>query len=233
LLQKKKKRSILKKPSLKECERLVGSPALRWKKRCYEIATLFVNAGIVDGVAVYGHWLGPIHPNSCFAAKSAAGFCRHGWVKLADGSIVDPTRWCFEAVSPYVFHGPNCGKYDEGGNQLRAKVMGPPPEFDPFEARFDASKNVMDYATWNFVEKFLDVDYAFTDQEPGTLTRSQLFYLANSPPDVLGVHTAGVYNWLIAVGRKAAIPIDNFMKYEREYAESTPVLQRARGLQRR
>ncbi len=45
---------------LKEAEIAIGIPAARWEGRCFEIASELVAAGVVKGVAVYGHWNGPI-----------------------------------------------------------------------------------------------------------------------------------------------------------------------------
>lgn len=40
-----------------------------------------------------------------FYTRSKAGFCRHGWVELEDGCVLDPTRWVFEHVEPYIYVG--------------------------------------------------------------------------------------------------------------------------------
>ena len=49
-------------PTLREVERALGEPATAWVARCYEIACAIVERKLVDGVAVYGHWTGPIAP---------------------------------------------------------------------------------------------------------------------------------------------------------------------------
>mgnify|MGYP000921015865 CR=1 FL=1 len=94
-------------PSLAACEHTIGRPAATWVGQCYAIATLFVEAGLVPGgVAVYGHWLGGASPRSHFAERWNLPFINHGWVYVqALGRVVDPTRWTFEAVSPYVYTG--------------------------------------------------------------------------------------------------------------------------------
>jgi len=96
-------------PTLEVCEKALGEPAKKWEARCYEIAYKIVKAGLINvhgdhGEAVYGHWRGPIHPRSCFAKKCAVGFVQHGWIWIAsEGLVVDPTRWVFEAKTPYLF----------------------------------------------------------------------------------------------------------------------------------
>lgn len=98
------KTKMIQIPTLKECEKALGERAPQWAKRCYEIAHKIVKKGLVPGgEAVYGHWLGPVHPNSPFAGKRMP-FVQHGWIWIEDhGLVVDPTRWCFEAKRPYLY----------------------------------------------------------------------------------------------------------------------------------
>lgn len=105
---KPKKRAAPKKmklPTLAACEKALGEKAETWVARCYEISCRIVAAGLVEGEAVYGHWLGKVHPRSHFADRGRMPFIQHGWILLKDGSILDPTRWVFEAVSPYLYVG--------------------------------------------------------------------------------------------------------------------------------
>jgi hypothetical protein len=92
-------------PTLAECEKAIGEPASAWVARCYEIAYRIVEALHIDGQAVYGHWLGPMHPKSTFANKSGLPFVQHGWIRLSDDRVLDPTRWVFEHVEPYLYVG--------------------------------------------------------------------------------------------------------------------------------
>jgi len=90
--------------SIRDVEDVCG-PVEKWPGNCHAIAHAIVKAKLVDGIAVYGHWTGPVHPQSSFYSRSKAGFCRHGWVELADGRVLDPTRWVFENVKPYLYIG--------------------------------------------------------------------------------------------------------------------------------
>lgn len=202
-------------PSLAECERRLGEKADTWKGRCFEIASTLVALGLVKGTAVYGHWRGPVAPESFFAAKSHLGFVQHGWVLMPDRTILDPTRWVFENVEPYLHVGPGTSKeYDEGGNGLRAAFRRSPPPFDPSDRQIEFSASVLPSAPWTFVEKLLDIDY--TDQKPGFLTISQVFWLANLPLQDLGPHARAIYDAFAAVGEEATIPLDNRQKVLRE-----------------
>lgn len=96
----------MKLPTLEECERALKEKASTWVARCYEISCRIVAAGLVDGEAVYGHWIGDVAPGSYFSERSRAlGFVNHGWVLLKDGRVLDPTRWVFENVAPYLYVG--------------------------------------------------------------------------------------------------------------------------------
>lgn len=195
--------------TLSDCERAIGEPAKSWAGRCFEIASRLVDAGLVRGTAVYGHWIGPVHPRSHFGGRHGTLFVQHGWIVLTgDARVLDPTRWAFERKRPYLYLGA-ADHYDEGGNGWRAATQRPVPEFDPAEKSFDVPKEVMDSKTWTFVERLLRID---SEQEVGTLTFSQLFWLANAPLDQLGPHARGVYGAIEKLGEEALVPVDNFMR---------------------
>jgi hypothetical protein len=93
-------------PTLAEAEAAIGEPAAQWVSRCYEISYKLVERGLVNGRAVYGHFLGPVAPDTHFYKRSQAlPFIAHGWVELEDGRILDPTRWVFEGAQPYLYVG--------------------------------------------------------------------------------------------------------------------------------
>jgi hypothetical protein len=209
----------MKIPSIKACIKAIG-PTEGWKGNCFGIASEFVKKGLTKGVAVYGHWLGPIAETSFFGKKRGLPFCQHGWVLMPDKTIVDPTRWVFEDVEPYIYSGPDVdGFYDEGGNEFRMMTLGPPPDYDPTERRYEITKSVMRSVTWNFVEKILAIN--ITEQEPGFLTLSQIHWLAKLSPERLGEHQVGVYRALEKLDRVALIPIDNYRAYERKLERKT------------
>ena len=175
-----------------------------------------VAVGLVKGTAVYGHWVGDVHHDSPFFAGSGAGFVQHGWIVVdkPSGVICDPTRWVFEHKEPYIYWGPNNGEYDEGGNKFRMSQLGPPPTYNPDEQRFNITKQVMGTKTWNWVEKYLRID--FVEQPIGELTLSQLWYLAHTSPEKLGEHAGPVFDALVMLKREALIPIDNKRLVDRQ-----------------
>ncbi len=201
-------------PLLSACIKAVG-PTENWKGNCYAVSCQIVDNGLVKGDAVYGHWLGPVDPKSYFAAHGlGAPFVRHGWILLEDGRILDPTRWVFEAVTPYLFIGPGDAKeYDEGGNKIRTLMRRPLPAYRPESKRYKITAEVLPSKPWTFVEKLLQIPPV---QPEGTLTIDQLFWLGNLSPDELAPHTWAIYQMYEKIGRAVLIPIDNFRKAQRE-----------------
>lgn len=204
-------------PRLKEVEKALGEKAEKWDGRCYEIAASIVEKGLVKGIAVYGHWLGFVDKKSSFYSQSRAGFCRHGWVVLANGMILDPTRWVFEGKKPYIYIGPGDDKdYDEGGNAIRRLLRGNPPQFDMSEKCYRITHRIADSDTWSFIEEFLEhaprEDNA--DAPIDMLSRSQMFWLATAPLEDLGKHAKSVYAVFEKLDCVAMIPIDNYKRVQ-------------------
>ncbi len=211
----------MKLPTVARCEKVLKLPAEKWKGKCYSIACELVREGLVPGVAVYGHWLGPVAEGSYFAYKKDAPFIQHGWVLPPDGGVIDPTRWVFENVAPYIYYcdGQNDPYYDEGGNDFREAMRGPPPVFNPKERFYRVPEKDMDDDTWGFVLDILQASP--TDQPMYILSRSQLFYLGNTSPQRLGMYLPNVYRSLISMDCEAIIPMDNMTFYERTHASPT------------
>lgn len=247
----------MKIPTVAEVEQTIGIPAQDWKGRCYEIASLLVKHKLVDGVAVYGHWLGA--PGSYFRAKRSLGFVQHGWVKCEEGEVVDPTRWVFEDKDPYIYvgespdsfsdfvqpcrycecikdeHGDdgacrNCDcpsfeaepwPYDEGGNQLRRRMLRPAPAVEgPRTCRLELTEPM---AAFHVMGLLGDADAA---REGGRLTERQAHWLGNVPYDLLMPYAGEI---LAAVERvsPASIPFDNLKRAQREFPELFPRREQA------
>ncbi len=184
--------------TLTEAELIVGEPAADWEARCFEIATKLEDA--YRGSAVYGHWLGPVAPESIFGYRSIVGFVQHGWIEMSDGSVVDPTRWCFEAVDPYIYVGPN-DHYDRGGNALRMQMAGAAPR--PVDA--PGTKLAVSPETGTML-------FAMTGwRDLDNLSDEQMHWLAHMSPEVYGFeHARTVFQALADAGHEARIPIDNW-----------------------
>lgn len=190
-------------PSIKEAVAAINLPIDDWKGRCHQVAMALVgHSKLIAGRAAYGHWLGPVSRKSFFSKRQDMPFIQHGWI-VQKKNIIDPTRWVFEAKKPYIFCGDDAeGFYDEGGNQWRENNIGGPPDFDANEKLFDVC---LSDEAHEYVSEIL------CDDIREKLSMGQMFHIANRSPQILGVYTQQVYEWLRGIGCKAFVPVDNWM----------------------
>ena len=180
----------------------IGVPVVEWPGNCYAVAYQMVTHGLVQGRAVYGHYLGFVAKGSLF---DGSPIVRHGWVVCDDGSIVDPTRWVFEGVEPYIALMPGGHyEYDEGGNKLLSTLKRPVPCHNPAEAN---AKTVEGEADKGLIQLLLG-----RDSKPDVLTLTEAHWLATQPlEDIQGV-AKHLYQLIISLGWSALIPLDNRLK---------------------
>jgi hypothetical protein len=173
-------------------------PAARWEGNCHAVAHRLIDAGLVAGRPRYGLYFGPVRPGGCFSPT--APFHRHGWIELPGGkALVDPTRWAFERVSPYLFAGPYTAEYDPGMQNLRLLQTGPCPGRMPGDEAFVLALSAAAAAHL--------ADMTGSGREFGL---GQLFWVANLPLFMLGPHAAEVFRALDAIGKKTLVPIDSW-----------------------
>lgn len=176
----------------------IGVSLGEWPGNCYAIACKMVKSKVVKGRPAYGNYHGPIDPESMFACKTIV---RHGWIERSDGMIVDPTRWVFECVEPYVYVGLPSMEYDEGANLLRARFARPAPMFDP-------NKQVVSIP--NGEARELMCGLLGMSEVRSEINTEQAFWLGNMPIQALGDHDKLVYQTLVEMGLKVFVPIDNY-----------------------
>ena len=175
-------------------------PQHKWPGRCYEICCKILECHMVEGVARYGHYLGPVKEGTLFYDRLVV---QHGWIELEDGRIFDPTRWVFEGVEPYVYVNKNNGDYDIGGNKHRVAHS---PQFPPV---YHAQANMPTIPLPKKPESLVVFTKAvFYGQD--FVSIEQLNWLANRPPDSLGKHVKPLFRWLNKINQKCLIPIDNW-----------------------
>jgi hypothetical protein len=172
-----------------------------WEGQCYGIA--LIAAEMIDGAeAVYGHWLGEVHPEGYWGKYANKPFLRHGWVKLADGRVLDPTRWSFEAKRAYLWIGENGGEYDQGGQHIRKALRAPPPGDDASEETREFKHILGSHC--------LDRLNGLLGREPSTIfNKHQIFWLANAPMDDLGQHARAWFEALEAFDLIEFVPVDH------------------------
>lgn len=188
---------------IEDVEKVINIPVEEWREKCHEIASLLLRKNVVSGMLRYGHWIGPIHSNSTFADRRGLGFTHHGWIEQSDGTIIDPTRFEFEQVSPYIYVGLN-DYYDAGGNQFRELMMREPPVFNEEEKLIRLKDTGAKMSV--FVKGNLDCRSTKTEI---IITLKQAFWLANLPLQILNEAAKTVFESLIDAGLIALIPYDN------------------------
>lgn len=81
-----------------------------WAGCCDELVDLLLATGEVIGARRDGVWKGRHASNWGWKShdgwrRDSKGYPMHSWIEQADGTIVDPTRWVFEGVLPYIYRG--------------------------------------------------------------------------------------------------------------------------------
>ena len=84
----------------------------RWAGSCDQVVEEFLKTGYEQGIRRDGYWIGKTSgwgwqtPKRYQWRRDAKGRnAIHVWIERPDGSIVDPTRWVFEGVLPYIYRG--------------------------------------------------------------------------------------------------------------------------------
>lgn len=174
---------------------LIGVPVNQWEGNCHGIAMAIVESGMIDGKVERGYWKGLVSKKSIFYGKP---LIPHSWIRMSNGQIADPTRWCFECVEPYIFvGGDEC--YDAGGNQFRKANLKPCPAFN-----FDHKDSKIKFPT--SCNKFV-MDLCGS---PKYITINQAFWLANAPLDILKPYAKAIYTAFDKCKQGCLIPIDNY-----------------------
>ncbi len=187
-------------------EKAIGLPASEWHGKCMLISKSVVELDLVTGAAVYGHYLGPVDPSSFWATRSACGFIQHSWVLLRGGRILDPTRFSFENVDPYIHVGQVKPDYDEGGNIWRASMRKPCPEANGGKpAGMKAGSRIDE----ELFEHLTNTPFA-------KMTWAQAHWVANLTHEELDFSLTAIYKTLEENEAKALIPHDNWLKALRD-----------------
>jgi len=210
----------------------IGVPVQQWSGKCYAIACAILRAKLVKGRPAYGHWTGPVHSASPFASKGSLSFVRHGWIVLPNGAVLDPTRWVFEAVEPYLYHGlqpddadcVDCGykEYEHGDEDDDAVCGGYTAPVWPYDEGGDrlraATQRPMPMLMTG--DRLLRLRLPKKLRErlglPQEMSHSQLAWLANLPYATMGKDAWLICLELDAAGCKAYVPLDTWTRADAE-----------------
>jgi hypothetical protein len=194
--------------TLAQAAKIIDQPPIDWMGACYAVSCKLAVSGVLpNAVAVYGAYLGPVAEGSMFETHKP--FQRHGWVLYGNGELLDPTRWVFENVVPYLYWSTASNEdYDEGNNSIRRAFMRPAPKYNPHEKRFPLGKHVTE-TVWRPIAEMLE---EVRDRPDRTICLSELFWLANLPLDVLGELAHPLFKAFKALDKEVAVPIDNYRR---------------------
>jgi len=193
--------------TIEQVETAIDIRTGNWRGNCYAIACAIVKAKLVKGRPAYGHYTGPVSKKGYFGNRAGLPFNRHGWILLDDGRIMDPTRWVFENVKPYLYivrqdNNNDDNEYDEGGQTLAEQLH--PKELPPYDCDSKITLKVdLSRAAELHIKKL-------GGQSLGTrVTVEQAHWIATTSVRELGIHAKEIYKWLIKKKQRALIPIDS------------------------
>ncbi len=185
-------------PSIQEIEQIIGVNSKDWIANCYGISDSFLKHNIVQGQLCYGKYYGYVSDQSYFHEHS---FPNHGWIEH-DNKIIDPTKWVFEAIKPYIYVGKIDRKiYDLGSNKLRKALRRPAPDFNPNIKSVQIQEHHI-----NFIFSFFLQDKKYRD----TVSLDQISWIASLSLDELSQFARPLFQWLQKNRLNAFAPIDNF-----------------------
>ncbi len=98
--------------------RIIDLPLAEWPGRCNVVALLMLEAGLACGDMIGGRYHGVVAPGTLFSTRDPRCGIGHVWIELTDGRHLDPTRWAFEGVAPYLW----CGAPTDYEPRRRVKV---------------------------------------------------------------------------------------------------------------
>ena len=184
-----------------DLEEALGGDVDLWHGKCTSVS--YAAQKLVGGHNIYGHYLGYIDADGHWGDRR--GFPNHhGWVLLDDGRVLDPTRWSFENVEPYIYIGNNEEDYDEGGGRMRSELTKPCPSSDGKKANLKCDASV------------IPLFEHLTDTPFDEMSEGQVFWIANLPYERLDFSVADIYETLINNEMGAFIPTDNRARARRE-----------------
>lgn len=187
--------------------REINVPLEEWPGNCHGIAGLILEKMPIEGMRlVRGHFDGPISRESIYRG----GVQQHSWLRLEDGRILDPTRWCMTQPNrPFIYLGVN-DAYDEAGIMLSEKsraawggslgAIGQKRPEDRLQERLDTVPE----------HQRADLSEAL-GVAPGDLTGFQVLEALSAPVEHLESPEA-FYRAAEACGLKSLIKADNWIR---------------------
>jgi hypothetical protein len=187
--------------TIESLEEASGIPVDKWHGKCALLAHCAAELLHEECHELYGHYKGEIDETGYWTNRIIT---RHGWVLLEDGRVLDPTRWSFENVEPYIYLEYNDEDYDEGGDKLREDLEKPCP---PPDGKLANMKECL--ASAPLFERLTKTQF-------DKLTVNQVGWVANLSYHSLDFAVGHIYKTLIENNFGAIIPLDNKQRAIRE-----------------
>jgi hypothetical protein len=107
--------------SPEEAAKAIEVPVREWPGNCWYICEWLLETDLLPdgsthkrgrytGALIYGKYRAEI-----LAWSDDIGSRRHSWIETPDGTVVDPTRYVFEGVEPYIYKGARDNYVEEQG----------------------------------------------------------------------------------------------------------------------
>lgn len=179
----------------------IDIPLGKWPGNCHGVACAVRDLVPVEGMRLArGHWLGDVSRRSVYRS---GGPVQHSWLLAEDGRILDPTRWAITSPEkPFIYLGVNdC--YDEGGRVLAARIQ---PFFPGARNPWREIVDAMETGLKDELASALRADLG----NPAAIAARLEDSVKSDPDQVPAV--AAVFTIMERAGRKAAIPIDSWLR---------------------
>lgn len=81
--------------TIQEVAETIDLPLENWKGGCNRVVSEMLGRGLIVEAEIEGAVPGPFPEGNVY----------HFWLRIKDGRVVDPTRWCYTNEEPYIYTG--------------------------------------------------------------------------------------------------------------------------------
>lgn len=185
----------------------------KWAKNCYAVSMAiypFIKEQLsyCDKVkkveVVYGKWLWYTSENSVFEC----GVSNHWWLEITYDKkviVIDPTRWVFEDIEPYIYINIKTDEYDRAWQEFQIMMRQNKTNKIPEEIPDD---DIIDISFWKDIDIF--IYEKVLENKHSNFTKRNLLYIANTPIKYLWWYEKTIMNTLIDNWFRAFIPVDTY-----------------------
>jgi hypothetical protein len=183
----------------------VFSDINKWPLNCYAVScNIFKYINIQNAVPVYWKWFWFVSKYSPFDNW----VCNHWWIEFVDENnkiiIIDPTRWVFEWLEPYIYVWYNSSEYDRAWQKFQMLMRENWFKEIPL---FDMNKDKkIEISFWKEIDDFIYKN--IFNEKYNFYFMKNIFYLANTPIVNLQPYEKIIFHILIEKWYSSYIPED-------------------------